>query len=257
MGYFGIDFGTTNTSAVEIDGRVVHQFGDEQGKPLPSVIILNHATDQVIGGRDAWNRRLQLQQLGGFEIVGSIKRCLESNRHWVTAGRSWTPTDITAEVLKQLSIRAQKEVPAGICRATFSIPVGLSARARGVLRDAAALAGIEVSSFVVESTAAFVRYFVDLRNSRHVAVFDWGGGTLDVSVLRIDGRTIFELATEGMADAGDMMDQELALLVHKIITDSRGENLAIEEVPTKDRDQLVIRSEMAKCALSLKEQVTI
>ena len=156
---FGIDFGTTNTSAVEIDGRVVHQFGDEQGKPLPSVIILNHATDQVIGGRDAWNRRLELQQLGGFEIVGSIKRCLESDRHWVTAGRSWTPTDIAAEVLKQLSIRAQKEVAAGIRKATFSIPVGLSARARSVLRDAAALAGIEVSSFVVESTAAFVRYF--------------------------------------------------------------------------------------------------
>ena len=66
MGYFGIDFGTTNTSAVEMDGRAVHRFGDAQGKPLPSVIILNQATDEVVGGRDAWNRRLELQQLGGL-----------------------------------------------------------------------------------------------------------------------------------------------------------------------------------------------
>lgn len=258
MGYFGIDFGTTNTSAVEVDGRAVQRYGDEQGKPLPSVIILNQATDEVVGGRQAWNRRLELQQLGGFEVVGSIKRCLESDRHWVTAGRSWTPRDIAAEVLKQLSVRArQRGVAAGIRKATFSIPVGLSARARSVLREAAALADIEVSSFVVESTAAFVRYFRDLRNSRHVAVFDWGGGTLDVSVLRIEGLTIFELAKEGMSDAGDVMDQELALLVHKMIMESRGENLAIEEVPTKDRDQLIIRSEMAKCALSSEEQVSI
>jgi molecular chaperone DnaK len=258
MSYFGIDFGTTNTSAVEIDGHVIHRFGDSQGKPLPSVIILNHATDQVIGGRDAWNRRLELQQLGGYEIIGSIKRCLESDRHWVTAGRSWTPTDIAAEVLKQLSSRARASgVAGGIRRATFSIPVGLSARARGVLRKAAELAGIEVSSFVVESTAAFVRYFTDLRHSRHVAVFDWGGGTLDVSVLRIEGLTIFELAKEGMPDAGDVMDQELSRLVHKLVMDARGESLAIEEVPSKDRDQLIIRSEMAKCALWAEEQVPI
>jgi len=258
MGYFGIDFGTTNTSAVEVDGRAIQRYGDELGKPLPSVIILNQATDEVIGGRAAWNRRLELQQLGGFEVVGSIKRVLESDRHWVTAGKSWTPRDIAAEVLKQLSVRAQQRgVRAGIRKATFSIPVGLSARARRVLREAAELAGVEVSSFVVESTAAFVRYFTDLRHSRHVAVFDWGGGTLDVSVLRIEGLTIFELAKEGMPNAGDVMDQELSLLVHKLIMDSRNENLAIEEVPTKDRDQLIIRSEMAKCALSAEEHVPI
>jgi molecular chaperone DnaK len=258
MGYFGIDFGTTNTSAVEVDGRAVQRYGDEQGKPLPSVIILNKATDRVIGGREAWNRRMELQQVGGFEIVGSIKQCLESDRHWVTTGRTWTPCDIAAEVLKQLSDRARKYgVASGIQKATFSIPVGLSANARGVLRDAAALAGIEVSSFVAESTAAFIRYFTDLRHCRHVAIFDWGGGTLDISVLRVDGSTIYELAKDGMTDAGDVMDQELGLLVHRMVMAGRSANLGPEEVPTKDRDQLLIRSEMAKCQLSMDETVPV
>jgi molecular chaperone DnaK (HSP70) len=69
----------------------------------------------------------------------------------------------------------------GISKATFSVPVGMSPFARRILRQAAEIANIEVTSFVKESTAALVREWDSLRSCAYVVVFDWGGGTLDVS----------------------------------------------------------------------------
>ncbi len=103
----------------------------------------------------------------------------------------------------------------GLSRATFSIPVGLTAGARRVLRRAAADAGIDVTGFVTESTAVFFRYWTERQHCRYVAVFDWGGGTQDISVLEISsGGLVHERATMGLPEAGDDVDQAIALYLH-------------------------------------------
>lgn len=256
MSVFGIDFGTTNSSAFELP--LAHRYGDQSDNPLPSIIAINKATGTVIGGREAANRRVELQEHGAYEVITSVKRYLDSDHHWVTNERRWSPVQVAAEVLKQLSRRAESlGVAGGIRRATLSVPVGLSPVARRNLRMAAQLAGIEATGFVNESTAAFMRYWHDLKTARFVAVFDWGGGTLDVSVLEVRGDTLYERATAGLPRAGDIIDEDLSLLLHRLIMKERGQSLSFEEMKSRDRDDLLVQAERAKRLLRDKPETVV
>jgi molecular chaperone DnaK len=126
----------------------------------------------------------------------------------------------------------------------------MSPLARRILRQAAELVGIEVTSFVKESTAALVRDWDALRACAYVVVFDWGGGTLDVSVLEIRADGISELWTNGLSSAGVHIDRELARVAHRRIMHERGQTKPFEGVPENDRDKLISQSERIKCSLS-------
>ena len=246
MNHFGIDFGTTNSGAFELNSK--QPYGDEETRPLPSIVVIDKATDHAFGGRQAWRDRLTLTERGGYHVIPSVKALLESDREWFSAQKRWTVSDVAAVVLKQLSERAQ--TAGGIVEATFSLPVGMSPKARRVLREAARKAGISVKGFVKESTAALIRYWDIVKNCRHVVVFDWGGGTLDVSVLELRGLSIHELATQGLPIAGNRLDDDLAQFVHHSIMVKRGRSKAMEEVADSHQDDLRYRCELAKCALA-------
>jgi molecular chaperone DnaK len=250
VNHFGIDFGTTNSGAFELNSG--QPYGDEETRPLPSVVVIDKATNRAFGGRQAWKDRLALTEKGGYHVISSIKALLESDREWFSAERRWTVADVAAVVLKQLNERAR--TAGGIQEATFSIPVGMSPKARRVLREAARRAGIQVRGFVKESTAALIRYWEQVKNCRHVVVFDWGGGTLDISVLELRGHGIHELATQGAPVAGDRIDDDLTRFVHHSIMKRRGGLKAIEEVPEPQRDDLRYRCESAKCNLATAEE---
>lgn len=246
MNHFGIDFGTTNSGAFELNS---HQpYGDEETKPLPSIVIIDKATDRAFGGRRAWRDRLSYDGKGGYHVIPSVKALLETDREWFSAQKRWTVPDVAAEVLRQLSERAR--TAGGISEAIFSIPVGMSPKARRNLREAARLAGIQVTGFVKESTAAVIRYWEAVKNCRHVVVFDWGGGTLDISVLELKGHQIHELKTEGSPVAGNQIDDDLARFVHHAVMEKRNSSKMLEELPESQRDALRSYCEVAKCALA-------
>src|SRR6266498_292576 len=145
MTSFGIDFGTTNSCAITPPGDRDHRFGDEQGRPLPSIVIIDKATGKAFGGRKAWEQRLEYTEQGGYHVITSIKGYLDTDFHWFTPVRKWTVPDVAAFVLGQLSDRAKRSgLAAGIRKATLGVPVGMSPRARRTLREAARIAGIEV-----------------------------------------------------------------------------------------------------------------
>jgi molecular chaperone DnaK len=250
MACFGIDFGTTNSSAFEINGPIRLHIG-ESGQPLRSLIAVNKATGQVLVGKGARGRQLELEAAGTWEVIPSIKRFLATDRAWTTNTRAWTPRDVAAAILQTLNKEAARlGIRGGIEKATFSIPVGLAPAARKVLRNAARDAGIDVAGFVSESTSVFFRYWDEMRHCRHVAVFDWGGGTLDISVLEVAGGVVHERSTVGLAQAGDDLDRAIALYLHGRLMRERGTSMAFEQVPTRDRDLLLTRAEIAKCALA-------
>lgn len=258
MSCFGIDFGTTNSSAVELNDTFIYKYGDTQGNPLPSIVRIDIATGAASGGREVWDQRLSSDRDGRYNVFPCIKALLDGNDEWLFGTNVWTVPDLVAVVLRQLSDRAiDRGVPSGISRATFSIPVGSSARTRRVLRAGAKLAGIEVSGFVKESTAAVIRNRESVKHCRHVAVFDWGGGTLDISVLDIRSRSIFELATKGMPAAGNQIDMKIARFVHMEIMAARRTPRKFTEVSPFDRDHLIFRCEQAKCAFSTKQEVAL
>jgi molecular chaperone DnaK len=253
MSFFGIDFGTTNSTAVNYVPGTSHaqRYGDDAGRPYPSIVAIDRATGRAMSGRSVWEHHEELSQKGQHYIIQSIKRVLgKSNEVWPTEGRRWTPEDVAAEILSQLSERAYKLGAGHISRAAVTIPVDFPASARQALRGAATRAGIEISTFIKEPTAALIRHLPKVRHLHYVGVFDWGGGTLDISVLEINNNRIFERATLGRNSAGDDIDFDLAKAIHARVMDQRGESKAFEEMPPQDRDQLRTRCEIAKCWLS-------
>jgi molecular chaperone DnaK len=251
MSFFGIDFGTTNSGAVKLAEHSEPQhYGDEVGEPLPSIVAIDRATGEAIGGRKVWEGRERYIDSGQYHVVQSVKWKLGKDHIWVTEQRTWSPREVTSFILKQLSDRAAALGIDRMDRAAITIPVDFPASSRTELRLAAEAAGIELSTFVTESTAAFMRYLPQLRHCQYVAVFDWGGGTLDISILEIRGGTIFELSTEGMEIAGDEIDLDLARAIHARVMEQRHSAIPFESMPPADRDNLRTKCERAKCQLT-------
>jgi len=258
MTTFGIDFGTTNSTAVKlIEHGHPEKYGDDAGGPFPSIVAIDRATGEALAGRQVWENRERYSDGGNHIVVQSVKSLLAKDEVWTTEEGPWAPVDVASFVLKQLSERAEKLGLEPIRKAAITIPVDFSPRSRQVLRAAAEAAGIEVSNFITESTAAFVRYLPQLGHCRYVAVFDWGGGTLDVSLLEIRSRTISELSTEVMEIAGDEIDKDLAAAIHRRVMESRGRSAPMESMSAPDRDNLRTKCERAKCQLSALDQFDV
>jgi len=189
-------------------------------------LVVDKNTGDVQCGREVWEHRERyLSQPHRYHVISSVKTELESPTVVQVLPGEWTKPRLVSQILKHLSERRRRTYGggSGISKATFSVPVGMSPFARRILREAAGIAEIEVTSFVKESTAALVREWDTLRACAYVVVFDWGGGTLDVSVLEIRGDGISELWTKGLASAGIHIDRELAKVVHRRIMHERGQ----------------------------------
>ena len=255
---FGIDFGTTNSSVARYTTyRSIARFTtyDESSRPIPSVVAIDRDTGQVHTGLDAWERRSSLQE--SCECISSIKMMLDDEEWSKTiARREWTVIDIATEILKKLKSVADSR-KANLEIATLAMPIGLKPAARRTLRKAAEYAGIKIESFVSEPTAAFFAYYEDLKGSDRVAVFDWGGGTLDVSILKHEKGRITELATVGLDVAGDSIDRELANRIHSIVARRKGVQVLFEEMDPQDQDNMIVECERVKRALSNANTATI
>ncbi len=258
---FGIDFGTTNSSVVQcvsLDGKTRRiPYGDDEGRPMPSIVAIDKATGEVFIGREAWNKRSELAQ--SCECIQSVKSLLEVDG-WskFIAGKWWTAKDIAAEVFKALrnNITGNDSFEEDL-KAMVAVPVGFSRSKREAIRNAAKEAGIDVEGFISEPTAAFFANYDELKSEETVVIFDWGGGTLDVSVIRNSGGRISELATTGMPIAGDDIDERLARKVHAKVTRKKGVNLSFDEMSPAARDMLLVRAERAKRALSEDDDTVI
>lgn len=256
---FGIDFGTTNSATVgyAFMGNASEKilYGDDEQRPIPSVVAINKIDGTVFTGREAWERRQELSQ--DCEFIPSIKSLLDKEWSKIIAGKTWTPDLVAAEVFKCLQRNVFDRTGVTMDQAVVAIPVGLSANKRRVLRKAAAFAGINIASFISEPTAAFFANYKDIKNDNVVAIFDWGGGTLDVSVLKhFDGK-IYELATGGRPEAGDAIDYKIAQKVHAKIARKRKSNTSFEDMSPVNQDMILVRSERAKRALYDDDTATI
>ena len=252
--YFGIDFGTTNSAVVRYESRLkrFYNIGDEDETPFPSIVAIDNLTQKVAAGRKVKEKIITLREGGLHLVVESVKSVLDRDEFWVTPAKIWQAADIAAELFAALSRRAEKAAGEPIRRAVVAIPIGMTPAKRAVLRKAAKRAGIEVTSFISEPTAAFIAHARDLRYCRYVVVFDWGGGTLDISVLETQSGCIIERFTDGAAKAGDYIDHRLAEWVHLRIAESKGLNLAFESVHPKERH--ILLDECEKCKRNLQQE---
>lgn len=257
--YFGIDFGTTRSATV---GYMVMDhtpkeflYGDEEGRPIPSVVAIDKKTGEVFTGRDAWDKKMELSE--SCEYISSVKTILDKDTVVTIAGREWSPVDIAAELFKALKANVKERTDIDMTAATVAIPIGFSPKKREKLRLAAENAGITIKSFISEPTAAFFANYDELRSSSIVAIFDWGGGTLDVSVLQNENGRISELAAVGSNIAGDYIDNKIAQRMHSKIARKKGREIAFGDMPFSAQDLMRVRSERAKRALGDDDTATI
>ncbi len=245
--YFGIDFGTTNSAVValrpRLAGEVFHAVTEGEGEPVPSVLA--YAADgRVRVGAGVRGEIIALREGGLETVVESVKTVIEENSH--AGGR--TAVDVTSDLLRYLSRLATRDAAVGcpIEKAVFAIPVGWSGPRRACLRAAAEKAGIHVMGFISEPTAALLAMHQAFRMHDFVAVFDWGGGTLDVSVLRRGLLGWEEVAKRGLSKAGDYIDEQIARVIHSRIVSARGVDAAWEDVEVRTRQILSNRVEELK-----------
>jgi len=234
----GIDLGTTNSLVAYVgkDGPLVIRDGSGDGL-LPSIVSLG-ANDVVYVGREA-QRRLLTEPL---HTVYSVKRFMGRGSDDVRdearlfpfrlrgeAGgvvrvglgdREFTPPEISAFILRELKRRAEEhfqeqgEFDFEVDRAVITVPAYFNDAQRTATRDAGRIAGLEVLRIINEPTAASLAYGLDQRKAGTIAVYDFGGGTFDISILRVEDGVFQVLATNGDTHlGGDDIDQLMVALV--------------------------------------------
>ena len=241
---FGIDFGTTNSACTGImDMGHVKKYSDREESPFPSIVIIDRVTGEVTCGREAREQREQLRE--SCEIISSVKADLGTDKVYMIAGKRWTPEMVTAQIFLGLK-KLVGERGDDLAEAVVAVPVNFLPDKRTALRKAAEIAGVRIKTFVSEPTAALFDQYSIAGNYSKVAVFDWGGGTLDVSVVENSGGMIKELATAGLSFAGDHIDRKLAEWVHDQLLKDKRLNKPFSSMSSEDRDKMIARCERAK-----------
>src|SRR5579872_3505085 len=236
----GIDLGTTNSLVAFMDaaGHPSVIPGDDGDKLVPSVVTLTRKGETVVGNKaraaliDEPDRTVySIKRLMG-RGVGDVQEELKLFPFRIAEGseaviriqlgeRTFTPPEISAFILRQLKRNAERFFNAPVTKAVITVPAYFNDAQRQATKDAGRIAGLEVLRLVNEPTAASLAYGLDKKENGIVAVYDLGGGTFDISILKLhDG--IFEvIATNGDTHlGGDDIDN---LLIRIALDDIRGD----------------------------------
>ena len=167
--WIGIDFGTTNSAAISFidEGNSIgrYEHGDDLGTPFPSIVGVNKDTGDVITGRDAKNRRIELEEK--YEFFTSLKSIIDRDEFYEVAGKKWTPVALATEILKGLKAEiTRKNVE--VDKVVMAVPVGFPPKKKMRLREAAQNAGITIETFISEPTAALISNYSKMRMFKNV-----------------------------------------------------------------------------------------
>ena len=202
----GIDLGTTNSEiAIYRDGRP-EVLRDDQGRIiLPSVVGLTE-TGELLVGEEARNQFLLYPE----RTVRSIKRRMGSDAKVQLGEREYTPQEISAIILSRLKEIAQAQLGRTIRKAVITVPAYFSDTQRQATREAGEIAGLEVARIINEPTAAALVYEAAQHQGKRILVYDLGGGTFDVSVVRIEQGVVEVISSHGNNHlGGDDFDHKI------------------------------------------------
>lgn len=267
MSVVGFDFGTTNSLVSLIKGGRPINFLDEEGLPVPSVVC--YEGGRTIVGREA-KRRLSEAGLGvKGNVVRSPKILLGRETVWIE-GVEHSPVDLVADVVKfvcrQASSGRRGRDLGEVERAVVTIPVNMEGYRRAALRDAFRQAGVSIVQFIHEPHAAlygFLRsggdYEATLRryDRKLMLVFDWGGGTVDLTLCRLTDSMLVQVANDGTSEVGgDVFDETIKNEVVRRAYESRGFGDAVQTHPDAVT-RLLHKCEEGKIDLSSRPSVSI
>ncbi|MGV8916303.1 MAG: Fe-S protein assembly chaperone HscA [Pseudomonas sp.] len=224
----GIDLGTTNSLVAALRSGLSEPLADIDGQVILPSAVRYHADRVEVGqsaksaaALDPFNTVLSVKRLMGRGL-SDVKQLGEQLPYRFVGGESHmpfidtvqgakSPVEVSAEILKVLRQRAEEALGGELVGAVITVPAYFDDAQRQATKDAARLAGLNVLRLLNEPTAAAVAYGLDQRAEGVVAIYDLGGGTFDISILRLTGGVFEVLATGGdTALGGDDFDHAIA-----------------------------------------------
>ncbi len=224
----GIDLGTTNSVVAVMEGNEpVVITNEEGGRTTPSVVAFtkdgNRLVGQVAKRQAVTNPENTLYSVKRFigrkfdEVSGEIKqvpfkveRAGNGDVKIDAQGKPYSPPEISAMVLQKLKKAAEDYLGAKVDKAVITVPAYFNDAQRQATKDAGKIAGLEVLRIVNEPTAAALAYGLDKKKEETIAVFDFGGGTFDISVLEVGEGVVEVKSTNGDTHlGGDDVDEAL------------------------------------------------
>src|SRR5438105_12346656 len=237
----GIDLGTTNSLVAYVEDGAPVVIRDKSGDGLVPSVVSVAEDGAVYVGREGQRRLLTDAQRTAYSVKRFMGKGREDVRHEAEhfplrvsgeAGgvvriglgqKEFTPPEISAFILRELKRRAedffaaQGELDNDVDRAVITVPAYFNDAQRTATRDAGRIAGLEVLRIINEPTAASLAYGLDKRHTGLIAVYDLGGGTFDISILRVGDGVFQVLSTNGDTHlGGDDID---VLLMDTILAD--------------------------------------
>jgi len=269
----GIDLGTTNSVVAVMEGSSPKVLINSSGSRLtPSVVGFTDKAERLIG------QIARHQQVTNPEnTVFSIKRFMGRRHNEVSSeektvpykitgaaeelvkvgvrGKEYTPPEISAMILQDLKKTAEDYLGEKVTNAVITVPAYFNDSQRQATKDAGKIAGLKVERIINEPTAAALAYGLEKKKNEKIAVFDFGGGTFDISILDIGDDVVEVLSTNGDTHlGGDDLDE--ALINHLADEFKKIEGIDLRDDPMAHQ-RLREAAEKAKCELSSQLETTV
>jgi molecular chaperone DnaK len=270
----GIDLGTTNSCVAVMEGGEPKVIPNEEGgRTTPSVVAFTKSGERLVGQvakrqaiTNPENTVYSIKRFMGRRLneVGDEMKMVPykvvakgDNIVVVAQGKEYTPPEISAMILQKLKKAAEDYLGTSVTEAVITVPAYFNDAQRQATKDAGKIAGLDVKRIVNEPTAAALAYGLDKKKDETIAVYDFGGGTFDISILEVGEGVIEVKSTNGDTHlGGDNLDQRI---VDWLITEfknetgldlhSKGNEMALQRL--KDA------AERAKIELSTAQETEI
>jgi len=269
----GIDLGTTNSVVAVMEGGkpvVVHN--QDGARLTPSVVAFTEDGERLVGVKakrqavtNPTNTVFSIKRFMGrrhnevaaeekmvpYRIVGGPEELVTVS----AGGKEYTPPEISAMILQALKRAAEDYLDEKVERAVITVPAHFNDSQRQATKDAGTIAGLKVERIINEPTAASLAYGLEREGDERIAVFDFGGGTFDISILEV-GEGVFEVkATNGDTHlGGDDLDERLIGYIADEFRKQQGIDLRED---TMALQRLKEAAEAAKCDLSTSPETDI
>ncbi len=223
----GIDLGTTNSCVAVLEGGEPKVIANEEGaRTTPSIVGFSKSGERLVGQvakrqaiTNPENTIFSIKRFMGRrfnEVTDEMKmvpfKVVQQGEHVavVAQGKEYTPPEISAMILQKLKKSAEAYLGEAVAGAVITVPAYFNDAQRQATKDAGRIAGLDVKRIVNEPTAAALAYGLDKKKDETIAVYDFGGGTFDISILEVGEGVIEVKSTNGDTHlGGDNIDQRI------------------------------------------------
>ena len=269
----GIDLGTTNSVvAVMEGGEPVVIANQEGGRTTPSVVAFTKSGERLVGQvakrqavTNAENTVYSIKRFMGrrYEEVNEemkmvpykVVRSSNGDARVEISGKEFSPPEISAMILQKLKSAAEDYTGQKVEKAVITVPAYFNDAQRQATKDAGRIAGLEVLRIINEPTAAALAYGLDKKKDETIAVYDFGGGTFDISILEVGEGVVEVKATNGDTHlGGDNIDQRIIDWIIEEFRKDQGIDLSKDKMALQ---RLKEAAEKAKCELSTVQETEV